>query len=229
MDEGLSMNAQNTRETGQGKLGRVLRGRRDAEPGEGHGTVHKALHDIQYIRDIIEMSQDFFVSGWSGVAAGIITTAGAAVSAWIISQPERWEIPRTLWVLWIVIGLLLALTDIVFFIRSSRRAARPVFSMLLVKVVLIETIITAQGIVLTLAFTRIGAPEYIPGTWLLAFGTTLTAVGLYFPGGLWVLGLTVFLASVAAFVVPSGGLWCVGFAGAAMCLWGAAYLISRGK
>jgi len=223
------MSAHEAREAGRGKLEKLLKARKVTEPGEGHGTVHKALHDIQYIRDIIDMSQDFFVSGWSGVAAGVITVAGAAVSAWIISHPERWEIPGALWALWAIIGLLLGIADIVFFAKSSRQAARPVFSMLLAKVGLIEVVITAQGLILTLVFIRINAYTYIPAAWLLVFGTTMTAIGLFFPGGLWVLGLAVFLASVAAFVVPAGGLWCVGFAGAAMALWGAAYLISRGK
>jgi hypothetical protein len=223
------MSAQGTREIERAKLGKSLRSPRGGEPGEGHGTVHKALHDIQYIRDMIDMSQDFFVSGWSGVAAGIITAAGAAVSAWIISHPERWEIPGTLWALWAVIALLLGLSDIFFFVRNSRKAARPVLSMLLVKVCLTEVVITAQGLILTLVFIRIGAPEYIPGAWLLAFGTTLTALGLFFPGGLWILGLTVFIASIAALISPAGGLWCVGLAGAGMFLWGAGYLVARGK
>jgi hypothetical protein len=223
------MNTRQVRGTGQGKAGKPPRGRRTRELGENHGTVHQALHDIQYIRDIIDMSQDFFVSGWSGVAAGIITAAGAALSALIISHPERWEVAPTLWALWIVIGILLGLTDIVFYVKSCRQAARPVFSTLLAKICLIEVIMAAQGVILTVLFIRIGATAYIPGAWLLAYGTTLTALGLFFPGGLWVMGLAAFFASVAAFVVPSGGLWCVGFAGAATCLWGAGYLIRRGK
>ncbi len=98
------MGTQDSREIGRGKPGVRSKGPRGSEPGEGHGTVHKALHDIQYIRDIIDMSQDFFVSGWSGVAAGIITAAGAAATAWIISYPGRWEVPDSLWAIWIAIG-----------------------------------------------------------------------------------------------------------------------------
>ena len=223
------MNNQEATETKRGKLEKPHRGRRGRKPGEDHGTVHKALHDIQYIRDLIDASQSFFISGWSGVAAGIITVTGAALSAWIIVHPERWDAPPTLWALWIVIGVLLGLADIVFFVKSSREAARPVFSMLLAKIVFTEVVMTAEGLTLTFLFIRIAAPEYIPGAWLLAYGSTLTALGLFIPGGVWVLGLTTFFASIAAFVVPSGGLWCVGFAGAAMCLWGAAYLIRRGR
>jgi hypothetical protein len=115
------------------------------------------------------------------------------------------SVGRSLWALWAVIALLLALSDIVFFVRNSRKAARPVLSMLLVKVCLTEVVITAQGLILTLVFIRIGAPEYIPGAWLLAFGTTLTALGLFFPGGLWILGLTVFIASIAASLWPASG------------------------
>jgi hypothetical protein len=204
-------------------------GRRGTKPGEDYGTVHQALHDIQYIRDIIDASREFFVTGWSGVAAGIITVVGAVLSAWVVSCPERWEVPQTLWALWIVIGLTIGFSNTAFFTRSSRRAARPVFSPLLVKIGLAKLIMAAQGIILTVVLTGIGRPAYIPGAWLLVYGTTLTALGLFLPGGFWVMGLAIFFASVAAFVVPGGGIWCVGFAGVAMCLWGAAYLITRGK
>jgi hypothetical protein len=223
------MSTQQVRGADLQKSERPSKGRRTRAPVENHTTVDQALHDIQYIRDIIDMSQDFFVSGWSGVSAGIITVAGAALSALIISRPERWDVAPTLWGLWIVIGLLLGLSDIGFYVKSCRQAARPVFSALLAKICLIEVIMAAQGVILTIVLIRTGATVYIPGAWLLAYGTTLTALGLFFPGGLWVMGLAAFFTSVAAFVVPSGGLWCVGFAGAATCLWGAAYLITRGK
>ncbi len=191
--------------------------------------VNRAIGDVRYIRDILEASQDFFVSGWSGVAAGILTAAGAAVSAWIIAHPERWDISLTLGVLWSIIGVVLMAVDVIFFVKRSREAGRPVFSPLLVKIGFTEAIMAAQGLILTIVFIKTGTPHYIPGAWLMAFGATLSAVGFFIPGGLWVLGLVSFAASIAAFIVPSGGFWCVGFAGGAMCLWGAAYLITRGK
>ena len=203
-------------------------------PKDGGGpvpaeSVNRAIGDVRYIRDIIDASHDFFVSGWSGVAAGIFTAAGAALSAWIIAHSERWDISRSLWTLWITVGVLLVLSDVILFVKRAREAGRPVFSPVLAKIGLTEAIMTAQGFILTFVFIKIGTPHYIPGAWLLAFGGTLTAVGFFIPGGLWVLGLGSFVASIAAFIVPSGGLWCVGFAGVAMCLWGAAYLITRGK
>jgi len=192
-------------------------------------TLNRAIGDVRYIRDLIDASRDFFVSGWSGVAAGIITTGGAAVTAWIIAHPERWNVPATLWTLWIIIGILLAASDAVFFVKQSLKLSRPVVSPLLVKLGCTELLMGVQGLILTLVLVRIGAPRYIPGAWLLTFGTTITALGLFIPGGLWVLGLTTLVASVAAFIVPSGGLWCAGFSGLAMCLWGAAYLLIKGR
>jgi hypothetical protein len=225
----MAMSARQARGIGRQKTGNPQGGRRGLELGENHGTVHQALHDIQYIRDIIDASREFFVTGWSGVVAGAITVAGAVLSAWVISHPGRWEVSRTLWVLWIVIGLTVGSSNIFFFTRSSRRAARPVLSPLFMKIGLAKLIIVAQGIILTVVLIKIGAPAYIPGAWLLVYGTAVTALGLFFPGGLWVMGLAIFFASVAAFVVPGGGIWCVGFGGVALCLWGAAYLIRRGK
>jgi hypothetical protein len=192
-------------------------------------TLNRAIGDVKYIRDLMDASHDFFVSGWSGVAAGVVTTVGVVLTAWIISHPERWDISPTLWTLWIIIGVLLLASDVLFFVKRSREVARPVFSPLLAKVGFAELLMGGQGLILTLIFIKTGTPEYIPGAWLLTFGTTLTALGLFIPGGLWVLGLVSLAASIAAFVIPSGGLWCAGFAGAAMCLWGAAYLITRGK
>jgi hypothetical protein len=192
-------------------------------------TLNRAIGDVRYIRDLLDASHDFFVSGWSGVAAGVVTVVGAAVTARVMAYPERWDIPTTLWILWAIIGMLLALLDFIFFARRCRDAGRPIVSGLLLKVAASEFIMTAQGLILTLVFIKISTPEYIPAAWLLSFGTIFTALGLYIPGGLWVLGLSTIIASVAAFVVPDGGIWCVGFAGGAMCLWGAAYLIGRGR
>lgn len=192
-------------------------------------TLNRAIGDVRYIRDLLDASHDFFVSGWSGVAAGIVTVAGAAVTALVMAHPERWDISKTLWALWAVVGILLAISDFIFFARRCREAGRPIISGLLVKIAASELVMAAQGIILTLVFIKISMPEYIPAAWLLGFGTTFTALGLYIPGGLWVLGATTIVASVAAFIVPPGGIWCVGFAGGAMCLWGAAYLITRGR
>lgn len=193
------------------------------------GSVNRAIEDVRYIRDIIDASQVFFVSGWSGVIAGVVTMAGAIITAWVLARPGPWDVSSTLWGLWILVGVVQLSSDLFFFVRRSREYGRPAFSALMGKVVLAQAIMTAEGLILTIVFIQIGLPQYIPGVWLLAFGTTVAALGFFIPGGVWVLGLTSFFAAVAAFVVPSGGLWCIGFGGAAMCLWGAAYLIVRGK
>lgn len=220
--------------TSRRKIDGGLSDDRDGRPEDGKSsvqtdTLNRAIGDVRYIRDLLDASHDFFVSGWSGVSAGIVTTVGVILTAWIISHPERWDISKTLWTLWVIIGVIMTASDIFFFVKRSREVARPVFSPLLAKVGFAEILMAAQGLILTLLFIKTGIPEYIPGAWLLTFGVTLTALGLFIPGGLWVLGLVSFAASIAAFVVPSGGLWCAGFAGAGMCLWGASYLITRGK
>jgi hypothetical protein len=209
--------------TGRGGRARGRRGSTRTDP------VSRAIGDVQYIRDIIDASHDFFVSGWSGVAAGLITTVAVIFTAWIIAHPERWNVPATLWTFWIIIGAVLMASDVFFFAKRSREVGRPVVSPLLLKLGLTEGIMAVQGLILTVVFIKTGSPEYIPGAWLLTFGTTMTALGLFIPGGLWVLGLVTLVASVAAFVVPSGGLWCAGFVGLAICLWGAAYVITRGR
>jgi hypothetical protein len=202
---------------------------KDRAVPENTNTVDRVIDDIRYIRDLVDTSRDFFVSGWSGMAAGMITIAGAAVSAWIISHPERWNISTSLWVLWVFIGILLLFSDGIFYARQARKMGRQVFSMLLLKVLLIETLMTAQGLILTLLFIRNSTPEYVPGAWLLTFGVTFTNTGLFIPGGFWILGLVTFAISIAAFIFPGVGLWCVGLSGAAMGLWGLIYLVTRGK
>jgi hypothetical protein len=208
---------------GRGSRARGRRGSIRTDP------VTRAIGDVHYIRDIIDASHDFFVSGWSGVAAGLITTVGVIITAWIMAHPDRWNISATLWTVWIIIGVVLMASDVFFFAKRSREVARPVFSPLLVKLGFTEVLMAVQGLILTLVFLKVGAPEYIPGAWLLVFGTTMAALGLFIPGGLWVLGLVSLVASIAAFVIPSGALWCAGFAGLGISLWGAAYLITRGQ
>ncbi len=196
---------------------------------KGNGTVDRAINDIRYIRDLIDTSRDFFVSGWSGVAAGLVTMLGAALTAWFVHHASRWTISETLWTLWVLIGAALMGIDILFFIKRSREEAHPVFSMILLKGILVEVIIAFQGLVLTLLLIRMGMFAFIPGAWLMALGTVMTALGIFVPGGAWIIGLVSLAASVTAFITPGLGLWCLGLAGAAMILWGVGYLIVRGR
>lgn len=193
------------------------------------GTVDRAINDIRYIRDLIDTSRDFFVSGWSGVAAGLVLVLGVVVTAWLLHNPSGLSLSGTLWTLWILIGTVVLGIDILSFVRRSREEGRPIFSTILVKGILVEAIVAAQGLIMTFLFSRLGMTDLIPGAWLMTLGTVMTALGIFVPGGAWIIGLVSLASSVTAFVVPGLGLYCLGLAGAAMVLWGVGYLIVCGK
>ncbi len=198
-------------------------------PPGAEGTVDRAISDIRYIRDLIDVSREFFISGWSGVAAGFVLVLGVVSTAWIVRNPVGLSPAATLWTLWSLIGAALVAVDILFFVRRSRAESRPIFSVILLKGIIVEAVIAVEGLVLTLLFIRLGMNEFIPGVWLITLGTVMTALGIFVPGGAWMIGFVSLAASVAALVVPALGLYCLGLAGVAMILWGVGYLIVRGK
>lgn len=192
-------------------------------------SVDIALDDIKYIREVMEGTKDFFISGWSGIAWGIATIVGVIFTRWIVSHPPALGVSKTLWVLWIIIFTVASGVETFYLYKGSRDTGRTVLSTITMKIFTAEAVMSFQGLALTLLLIHIGFPAYIPGVWLLSLGGLMLVAGLFFPGGIWFFGGLIFVTSIIAFIMPEIGLYCVGFAGAVSLFWGILYLIMKKK
>ena len=190
-------------------------------------NVDIALEEIRYIREVMEGTKDFFISGWSGIAWGVASIIGAILTMRIIGNPPQFGVSKTLWVLWIIVFTFASGVETFYFYKGARDTGRVVLSTVTVRIFATEIIMSVQGLVLTLLLIHLGFPAYIPGAWLFVLGAMMLVAGLFFPGGIWIFGSLTFVASIIAFIMPEIGLHCVGFAGAVSLFWGLAYLIMR--
>ena len=190
-------------------------------------NVDIALEEIRYIRDVIEGTKDFFISGWSGIAWGIGTIVGVILTKWIIANPPEPGVSKSLWVLWIIVFTLASGIETYFLYKGTRDTGRPILSTISVKIFTVEVVMSIHGLILTFLLIHLGFPVYIPGALLLSLGALMFVAGLFFPGGIWIFGSLTFVASIIAFIMPEIGLYCVGFAGAVSLFWGMNYLITK--
>jgi hypothetical protein len=192
-----------------------------------HEDVERAISDIRYIKDVMNASKDFFLSGWPGVAWGIAILLGTFLTALILKHPPKWDLSGTIWSLWIVLGAMASGVEIFYFFRGTHEAGKPILSPLPIKIFLAEFLMTVEGLILTLLFIQTKMTAYIPGAWLLSIGTSLTVAGFFIPGGIWVFGLVSFVVSIIALILPEMGLFCLAFTGLVTLCWGIVYLIVR--
>ncbi|MBN1574259.1 MAG: hypothetical protein JW984_13760 [Deltaproteobacteria bacterium] len=192
-------------------------------------SVDIALEEIRYIREVMEGTKDFFISGWSGIAWGVAIIIGVMLTERIISHPPDLGVSKTLWVLWIIVFTFASGVETFYFFKGAKDTGRIIISTVTVRIFATETVMSVQGLILTLLLIHIGFPSYIPGAWLLILGAMMFVAGLFFPGGIWVFGGLTFVASIIAFIMPEMGLVCLGFGGAVSLFWGLAYLTKRRK
>ena len=191
--------------------------------------VEEAISDIRYIREVLNASRDFFVSGWPGIVWGICVIIGVLLTYWFSSHPPDIDIglSTTLWILWIILGGFASVVETFFFFKRTIESGKRALSALTIKVILSESLMVIEGLILTFVFIHLERPEYIPGAWLLSLGILMTMAGFFIPGGIWLFGLITFLSSIVAIIEPSFGLSCVAFAGFVTMVWGVGYLIIR--
>jgi hypothetical protein len=208
----------------------------DAEKGAkgGKATINSvaenvdiALDEIRYIREVMEGTKDFFISGWSGIAWGVSSIVGTILTMRIIANPPDIGVAKTLWVLWIIVFTLSSGVETFYFYKGARDTGRIILSTVTVRIFATEMLMSVQGLVLTLLLIHVGFPAYIPGAWLFVLGAMMLVAGFFFPGGIWIFGGLTFVASIIAFIMPEIGLHCVVFAGAVSLVWGLVYLVMK--
>jgi hypothetical protein len=171
---------------------------------------HRAMDNLQYIRDTMESSAAFTsVPGRGGMAVGLIgLTAGLLASLDALSG------------LWLQVWLSAAIVAVVVAAGSMRLKAKRNDAELLRgvgrKFLLALSPPIAAACLLTLVLHLQGTTAAIPGTWLLLYGTGVVTGGAFSIRAVPLMGVCfMILGTTALFVPPSwtNALLTLGFGG----------------
>ncbi len=170
----------------------------------------RALDNLEFIRETMEGAASFTaVPGWGGVAVGV-TALGAAVVASRLSSVEAWLAT------WLAEAALALLVGGWAMFHKARKEEAPILSRPGRKFVLGLAPPIVAGALLTVVIYRAGLVEFIPGMWLLLYGTGFVTGGAFSVKPVPVMGVCFMLIGAAAlFCRASWGTWfmAAGFGG----------------
>ncbi|MHB1191634.1 MAG: hypothetical protein ACYC6F_01190 [Longimicrobiales bacterium] len=158
----------------------------------------RAMDNLRYIRETMERSQSFTgVPGLGGVLMGLIALAAALVAV---------RAPST--VAWVTVWMGAAVVSFGVAVVAMSRKAHSAGGKLLEgagwKFTWNLTPPLLVGALLTLALTRAGATQLLPGAWLLLYGTGVVTGGAFSVRVVPLMGFAFMLSGAAALFVPPG-------------------------
>jgi len=161
-----------------------------------------ALDHLRYIRQTMERASSFTaISGWGQVVVGLIGLVAAMVAA-------RQSSPMAGVAVWMAAAVLGASVAGAAMWRKSRRVGVPLLSGPGRKFAFGFLPPLAAGGVLTVGMCRAGLFDWLPGTWLLLFGTAVVAGGATSVKVVPVMGGCLMALGVCAlFGPPAWGVW----------------------
>lgn len=169
----------------------------------------RAMDNLRYIRETMERASAFTgISGWGEVAIGITALGAAAIAAQQINF-KGWVI---VWMVEAIVSLLIAGWSMD---RKARAVQMPLLSGPGRKVAFSLTPPLAAGILLTVVLFRAGLVEFIPGVWLLLYGTGVITGGMFSVSVVPLMGLCFMMLGAVALFAPSLANWLMaaGFGG----------------
>ena len=186
-------------------LPRPLRASDEPTPLHDH-----ALESVRVIRDAMERAGSFTaVPGMGMIAIGVTALVAASFAGFAETGPGWLNI-------WITEGLIAAAISGFTIARKSRRLGVPLDSGPARKIALAFLPSLVAGGVLTATLATHGMGLFLPGTWLLLYGTAVTAAGALSVRIVPLMGvLFMALGMAALFAAPEhgGALMAAGFGG----------------
>ena len=205
-----------------GRHSRAGRRHRSASTGSGRRASRSAaatlpalahadaLDELRFIRNTMEAAGSFTsVPGWATAWIG----ASAIVTALVASaQPtsDRWLAA------WLIEATLAGVVGVLAVARKARRTGLAVTAGPNRRFASSFTPAMVSGAILTAVLWWHGLTAFLPGTWLLAFGTGVTAGGASSVRPVRVVGITLMALGALAFAVPqtwADAVLAVGFGG----------------
>jgi hypothetical protein len=139
-----------------------------------------ARRDLERIRSLMERATEWSnLSGWSVLISGVLAAAGAAEC---FRRGVDFEMPmhaRTLALVWGTVFVLAASQGVAFSIANARRKAEPAWSPLTRQVVIAMLPALFTGATLTGYAFQTGQLDLLPPCWMLAYGSSLMALGFF--------------------------------------------------
>ena len=132
----------------------------------------RAMDNLRFIRETMERAGTFTaVSGWGEVVIG-----GTAVIAAVVAS----RLSLIGWVTtWLIEAGLAAGVAICFMAAKARAAGMPLITGPVRKLILSFSPPILVGMVLTLLFVERGLEAFLPGSWMLLYGTGVVTAGTY--------------------------------------------------
>ena len=169
-----------------------------------------ALESIRVIRDAMERAGSFTaVPGWGTVAVGVTALAAAPVAA-LAPDGAGW---LTVWVTEGVIAAILATGGVVL---KARRLGLSLSSGISRRFALALVPALVAGAAMTWVLASNGLKGFLPGTWLLLYGTAVVAGGALSVRIVPLMGLAFMALGLLGLVVPASWgnvMMAIGFGG----------------
>ena len=130
------------------------------------------MDNLRFIRETMERAGTFTaVSGWGEVVIG-----GTAIVAALIAS----RLSLAGWVsVWLIEAVLAAGVATLFMTVKARRAGMPLLTGPVRKLVLSFSPPMLVGVLLTVLFVERGLQSFLPGSWMLLYGTGVVTAGTY--------------------------------------------------
>jgi hypothetical protein len=161
----------------------------------------RAMDNLRYIRETMERASAFTaISGWGQVAIGI-----TALGATLIAHGHPIKIWLAVWIAEAFISLLIAGWSID---RKASASGMPLLNGPGRKVAFSLSPPLLAGVLLTVVFYQTGLISYLPGLWLLLYGTGVITGGMFSVPVVPIMGVCfVVLGAAALFAPPTLGSW----------------------
>ncbi len=157
----------------------------------------RAADHLRYIRETMERAAEFTaVPGWGGVAMGI-TALAAALLASRQGTPQGWVV---VWLAEAFVAVAIAAPSAA---TKARRANSSLFSGPGRKFVLSFAPPIVVGGFLTIALFLSGAFAFLPGVWMLLYGTAIVTGGAFSVRAVPIMGLCLMALGAAALFAPA--------------------------
>jgi hypothetical protein len=155
------------------------------------------MDNLRYIRETMERASAFTgVPGWGQVGIGL-----TAIAATFIAHQKPIKLWLGVWIAEAVVALLIAGWSMD---RKARTLGMPLLSGPGRKVVFSLSPPLFAGAMLTFVFYQSGLTAYIPGVWLLLYGTGVVTGGMFSVPIVPIMGLCFMTIGGLALIGPSG-------------------------
>ncbi|HKZ81103.1 MAG TPA: hypothetical protein VJ124_22725 [Pyrinomonadaceae bacterium] len=179
-------------------------------PTEETPALHeRAMDNLRYIRETMERASAFTgISGWGEVAIGCT----AVVAALFAAQQTQFKHWLMIWVAEGAVALLIAGWSMD---RKARSLNMPLLNGPGRKVIFSLSPPIFAGGLLTVVLYHAGLTNFIPGVWLLLYGTGVVTGGMFSVPAVPIMGLCFMSLGAASFFAPIAADWfmAAGFGG----------------